>query len=392
MQNRMDVLFYLSKKRQNKKGTAPVYCRITVNGQRAPDFSTGIFIKPETWMNGSINHIDRQHQVYDGMIAGMKGDALEIFYQLKRKYSEITAPQIVRILKGEQTIETPFLFALNKYMKWYEGEENALNTITKQQGLVKNIKKFLRETARNNILAREFRISIAEEMVQWLKKTLKTCGNSHASRHVELCRNVLKKAVGAGLIEINPLTEVEARRDMPGIPITCEKEEVEKIMQHNFESTYLLHARDLYLYQCGCGLAFAELTRYRIEQEQGIEWITCSRKKKTRKGIEFIPYSVPIFPLAKVILDKYEGKLPLMKNQPYNRALKEIAAICGIKKNLTTHTGRKTFSTLKDQEGWSLESVSRMLGHSRTSTTETYYINRSRKRVANELKERLNAA
>lgn len=85
-------------------------------------------------------------------------------------------------------------------------------------------------------------------------------------------------------------------------------------------------------------------------------------------------------PLA--ILDKYKGYpicekkgtlLPVPCNQKANSYLKEIADFCGIKKNLTTHTGRHTFSTVVTlANNVSLENVSKMLGHTNTKMTQRY--------------------
>ena len=55
-----------------------------------------------------------------------------------------------------------------------------------------------------------------------------------------------------------------------------------------------------------------------------------------------------------------------------NEYLKEIAALCGINERLTTHCGRHSFSTLMLTKGISIESVSKMLGHSDIKTTQIY--------------------
>jgi len=43
-----NVLFFLVRTRENKRGLCPVYCRITWNGKRK-EFSTGEFIDPKSW-------------------------------------------------------------------------------------------------------------------------------------------------------------------------------------------------------------------------------------------------------------------------------------------------------------------------------------------------------
>jgi len=68
-----------------------------------------------------------------------------------------------------------------------------------------------------------------------------------------------------------------------------------------------------------------------------------------------------------------DGKLfPMLTNQKLNSYLKEIADICGIKKNLTFHLARHTFATMSLSKGVPIESVSKMLGHTNIKTTQIY--------------------
>jgi site-specific recombinase XerD len=56
-----------------------------------------------------------------------------------------------------------------------------------------------------------------------------------------------------------------------------------------------------------------------------------------------------------------------------NAYLKEIADLCGIQKKLTTHTARHTFATTVTLENdVPIESVSKMLGHTKITTTQLY--------------------
>ena len=56
-----------------------------------------------------------------------------------------------------------------------------------------------------------------------------------------------------------------------------------------------------------------------------------------------------------------------------NAHLKEIADVCGIKKNLTFHLARHTFATTVTlTNGVPIESVSKMLGHKSLKTTQHY--------------------
>jgi site-specific recombinase XerD len=65
--------------------------------------------------------------------------------------------------------------------------------------------------------------------------------------------------------------------------------------------------------------------------------------------------------------------LPVSSNQKMNAYLKEIADLCGIAKNLTTHLARHTFATTVTlSSGVPIETVSKMLGHCDLKTTQIY--------------------
>ena len=55
-----------------------------------------------------------------------------------------------------------------------------------------------------------------------------------------------------------------------------------------------------------------------------------------------------------------------------NSYLKEIADVCGIQKNLSTHIARHTFASLAIANKVSLESIAKMLGHTDIRTTRIY--------------------
>src|SRR5690606_9136698 len=87
-------------------------------------------------------------------------------------------------------------------------------------------------------------------------------------------------------------------------------------------------------------------------------------------------------PIPLEIIDKYGDHdyckafnklLPMNSNQRYNAYLKEIADLCGIKKNLTTHTARHTFATtvllINDVP---METAMELLRHTDIRTTQIY--------------------
>ena len=118
-------------------------------------------------------------------------------------------------------------------------------------------------------------------------------------------------------------------------------------------------------------------------------WITKDRKKT---GVE---ETVPLLPIALAIIEKYkthphcvnENKLlPVNSNVRYNAYIKEVANICGIKKELTTHTARHTFATTVLLENdVPIETVGKLLGHKDLRSTQIY-AKITKRKVSNNMK------
>ncbi|WP_238320864.1 site-specific integrase [Neotamlana nanhaiensis] len=104
-------------------------------------------------------------------------------------------------------------------------------------------------------------------------------------------------------------------------------------------------------------------------------WINHKREKTSK------PIRIPLLPQALEIMENYKTKpnkeskqvFPKISSQKLNSYLKEIADVCKIRKNLTFHIGRHIFATTVTlSNGMLIETVSKLLGHSRISTTQIY--------------------
>ncbi|WP_233530647.1 tyrosine-type recombinase/integrase [Gelidibacter salicanalis] len=68
-----------------------------------------------------------------------------------------------------------------------------------------------------------------------------------------------------------------------------------------------------------------------------------------------------------------ETLFPVVSNVKINLYLKEIASVVGIRKSLTFHMARHTFATTVTlNNGVPIETVSKLLGHKKISTTQIY--------------------
>ena len=98
------------------------------------------------------------------------------------------------------------------------------------------------------------------------------------------------------------------------------------------------------------------------------------KRQKTSVETNVLLLNIPKSIIAKYSHKTYrDGKLfPILTNQNTNTYLKEIADLCGVKKNLNFHLARHTFATMSLSKGVPMESVSKMLGHTNIKTTQIY--------------------
>ena len=162
-------------------------------------------------------------------------------------------------------------------------------------------------------------------------------------------------------------------------------EELKRLEKHTFSQVRLQQLKDLFIFCCYTGLAYTEMTTLTTNNIEvgfdGNKWIQMIRENINRA------ISVPFFPKAKEILEKYGNELPKISNQKFNSYLKEISALLSVDKKLTHHIARKTFATtVLLYNNSPMEIVSELLGHSNMNITQAHYGKIVQKKVSDEMK------
>ena len=183
-------------------------------------------------------------------------------------------------------------------------------------------------------------------------------------------KTIVKYGIDKGEIKINPFAMIKIFKGKPKKEFLSDVE-LNKIMAKDFGIARLNQVRDLFLFQASTGLSYsdmAEISQTDMRQRQGIYFISKSRNKTG------VPFCCVVLPIGVEIFNRYNGCLPIVSNQKLNAYLKEIEVICGIDKTLHTHLARKTYATYMNRQGYRLSTISKMLGHSNTSITESTYV------------------
>ena len=182
-------------------------------------------------------------------------------------------------------------------------------------------------------------------------------------------KTYINDAIRSELMEKNPYEGIKIERGKSSIRKYLTDEEIQRIKDAKIASASICRVRDLFLFQCYTGFAYAELAKFdfsTVIQRNG-KYIVHDARKKT--GEDF--YVVLLSPAVE-ILKKYDFVLPVISNEPYNLRLKVLAEYAGIDKTLTSHMGRHTFAVRCLNNGVKIENLAKMMGHTDIKTTQIY--------------------
>lgn len=200
-----------------------------------------------------------------------------------------------------------------------------------------------------------------------------------ATKYISILKGMLDRAVAHRWIIGNPFflyktTYKKVHHDW--LPM----EKFEELLNYKFAERKLNVVRDIFIFASFTGYSHKELYTLRQEDRvngpRGSVWIYKIRRKTGNEE------SVPLLPIPIQILERYKGHptcvikhklLPVPTVQEYNRCLKEIARILGIKINLRSHKARFFFANeVTYNNGVQIATVGRFMGQSSIKSPMNY--------------------
>lgn len=381
------ILFWINKSKTNN-GTAPIYVRITVNGKRA-ELSIKRNITPEKWnaKSESAKGNTEESRTLNSYIGLVRGNIERHYNQMVANDEIITAETIKNKYTGFYERKRTLIEAFDYHNKMMESQvetgEIVESTLYKYNCTKSRLIDFMKyKYNRSDMALVELSHKFALDFEFYLKVETKIIHNS-AMKYVKQLKKVVSFAIANEWVDKHPFISFKCTiKDVEREFLT--KEELETLMYAKFSDTQLERTRDVFMFQCYTGYAYAEVSRINRDHLQtgidGSMW--CSIQRQKTKGKTTKKSNVPLLPIPMQIIEKYRDDLecqikgtamPVDTNSNFNLKLKRIAKICGIQKDITTHMGRHTFATTVTlANGVPIESVSSMLGHSEIRTTQIY--------------------
>ena len=378
---KINILFLIAKNRMNTSGKCAIKCRITYNKQRH-EFSTGLFINPNNWSSAKQQAVplNTENTQINTQLSLIKRQINQAFLFLQVQENNFDVEDIFKKYKGENTQKqigvVEFYSEYMNRLKKMIGKDFKESTWGKFNEILPALKDYIYfQYKKRDIKLVDLDYNFIENFDYYMKVEKKN-SQITINKKIQRLKKVIKLARKQKLIDFNPFEEHKVKQAKTQI-LFLTKDELEKLKNWKPKSETIEKVLDCYIFCCYTGLGYREMFSLKKSDlktdDEGVVWIYKQREKTERY------FSIPlIFTEPVGILEKYETEedflLPRVSNQYFNRILKEIADLLGINKKLTHHTARKTFATtVLLNNNIPIETVSKLLGHSKISTTLSYY-------------------
>ncbi len=379
MRSTFKVLFYLKRNKEKTQSVVPLMGRITVNGTIS-QFSAKLTVPERLWevrggrAKGRSLEADRINRYLDDI----RSQIDRHYRDIRDRESYVTAEKVKNAWLGFGKRYRTLLSTFRSFTDDLHGRigvDRSKNTWYRYLATMKHLQAFLTAKYRvSDIALAELEQSFIEQFHVYLK-TERALKLTSICRYLDCLINVVKIAFNDGIMPRNPFASYRYNEPTPERAFLNEAEIL--TLQHAALRTRKQRViRDLFLFSCFTGICYADLKTLAWKQfgqdTHGDWWVTGNRCKTDTQ------YVVKLLPAALSILERYrDGADRVFAFMPHlntvDRSLKRIAVLCGIDKKLTFHCARHTYATtICLMNGVSLETLSKMLGHKRITTTQTY--------------------
>lgn len=376
------LLFYLKKNELKKNGNAPIMARITIDGT-PKTFGTKLEIDSNNWdlKHGRVQGKSAQALSINKKLDNIRGRIDKIYEDMLKHEGFATAQKVKLSFLGVGVMDDAILKVFNDqnedFKKLVEKEERSQSTYNKYITVYNHLTTFIKERYhRDDMAFRELTSDFIREFDFYLRYDLQSSHNTVWVYTMPVLA-LVELAIKKGLIRDNPFQDYEINMEETDRGYIL-KEDVEKLMMCVPSHQRYELVKDLFIFSCFTGLAYADikkLTRNNIQSFfDGHQWIISRRKKSD------IASNVRLMEIPKRIIEKYQGTtrnefiFPVPTNATCNTHIGKLVEKAEIitEQKVTFHTARHTFGTMFLTEGVPLESLSKMMGHKNISTTQIY--------------------
>jgi integrase len=355
---RATVKLLLKQNKKNALGKYPIYLRITSN-RKTSFISTGFYIEKNQWepKTETVKETNVQADHINTSILNRKNQVLDEILQAAIDKKFKSAGAIKQVVADD--LKNIFRFS-DKLQKEAVGRR-AKATIN---NYIKHLKKLEEYHGDKSLLFDNIDMDLLRSFESWLRDNVKTREGSDPNNYIaaimRTVRSHFNEAVSRGITSNYPFgkNKYTLPDETPGNKDFLSLSELKKWHEFTFETTHETYRQvSLYfLFACYTGLRLSDWSDF---AEGKIRDRNISLKATKNKSWVNVPLHEGLIQVIKRMKE-----VPLTISEPtLNKRLKTLAGELKIKKKLSTHSGRRTFSiTMCLERGVSSETTAKLMG------------------------------
>ncbi|HUM47281.1 MAG TPA: site-specific integrase [Chitinophagales bacterium] len=348
---------------KNDDGNAPLLFQIFINKDRWRT-PVGVYIKPTEFnkATGKVTIKHKDHRSLNLVLGRALAKANGILVDFRLSDRPITMDAFKNeYTRGEKKYDFVALFE-----KMLSKRKTELDEITYRchRSMLKKLKAFS-----PSINIHDLKPAMFDDMKDFMKQR----GNNKFTQwsFFKVIKTYINLARRDGLLIQNPFKGYPVRPPKSTRNFLDEKEVA--TLYHHYLSPHChsTHRKVLqyFLFSCFTGLRISDISRLQHDHliNQQLHFVA----KKNRTDNKRI--TIPLPDEAMQFITSTQGPLfTTISDQKTNKALKEIAVVCKIKKRLTYHVSRHTYGYLLVKRGVNPAVVKELMGHENINTTMIY--------------------
>ena len=375
------VLFYV-KRLSEKHGQVPIMGRITINGTMS-QFSCKLSVRSSLWdaKANKASGKSLESQRINEKLENIKTNIGKQYQRLCDRDSYVTAEKVRNAFLGMGDDCRLLIQTFDEYLAGFlkrVGKDRAYSSYDNYRKRRNRLASFLEyEYHVKDIAFKELKREFVEKFVVYLS-TVKGLASGTIHSTLKKLKLMTYTAYKNGWIAVDPFAgfyvkaEYAERRYLSA-------SELQAVMDVRLPNYRTGINRDAFVFCAFTGLSHADVSKLTYADihtdDNGERWII-DRRQKT--GTQF---RVKLLPVAEMLYERYKDMhlsgdrvFPLKGTyNTLNMSLRHVARHAGLSFNPTIHMARHTFATTVTlTQGVPLETVSKMLGHKRITTTQIY--------------------
>ena len=330
MNKTFGLLFYVKRSKMIGNGTAPVYLRVTVDGERI-EISSKRYVNPDKWNANAqkLNGTGEEVRSLNNYLKTLEHQVYEIHRQLIEKKLPLTAVNLKNALLKKDEVTTskmliPIFKEHNRQVAALIGTEYAKGTADRYETSLKHTQAFLKWKYKVDDINIE---GINHEFIMsydFYLRSERKCANNSTVKYMKNFKKIILMCIDNGWLDKDPFIKYK-----PKVKIVARdyltKEELETMAVKTYSSLRIEQVKDIFIFCCYTGLAYIDVKQLKrseiIKGIDGQQWIFTTRQKTDTAS------RIPLLTQALEIIQKYEHHpecadqdkvLPVLSNQKMN--------------------------------------------------------------------------